>query len=215
MPSLIRQTLKALMPQSLATRRLDRRAGNCVLLTFDDGPHPEVTPAVLDWLAAHHARAVFFLVGRRIARAPWLLPRILREGHLIGNHSYGHANGRQPGPRAYYRDLDHCQSLIEEHTGARPTLFRPPGGRLSPVSVLVPRLLGLRTMKWSLDTDDWCCRTPEAAQRAAQRVAANVKARDIVLCHDDNPSVLSILAALPPVIRARGLDLWRGIEFVN
>ena len=81
---------RALLRAASVTSRLDRKAGNSVLLTFDDGPHPEVTPAVLDLLKQYDARAVFFVVGNRIPLAPWVLRQILDGGHQIGNHTYYH-----------------------------------------------------------------------------------------------------------------------------
>ena len=85
--------LKALIPRAANVRRLRRRAGNAVLLTFDDGPDPEVTPGVLERLDAYGAKAVFFVVGRRVKRAPHLLMRMAERGHLIGNHSHLHRPG--------------------------------------------------------------------------------------------------------------------------
>ena len=82
-----------------------------VLLTFDDGPHPEGTPAVLEVLQRYGARAVFFVVGSRVPRAPEMLQRIAAAGHVLGNHSHAHPLGRQFGLRDYRRDIDACQRI--------------------------------------------------------------------------------------------------------
>ena len=88
----VRALAKGLMPRTLVIRRLPDTAAPSVLLTFDDGPHPDVTAGVLDRLAAHDAKAVFFVVGRRLKRGGDLLARMRREGQVIGNHSYLHRN---------------------------------------------------------------------------------------------------------------------------
>jgi peptidoglycan/xylan/chitin deacetylase (PgdA/CDA1 family) len=174
-----------------------------ILLTFDDGPHPEVTPAVLDLLAKYSIKAVFFIVGNRISMAPRLLPRILAEGHVIGNHTYRHPLDGTPALPAYLRDVRECQAILHQHTGVSPTLFRPPLGSLTLASLLAPRLAGLRTMLWSVDVDDWRLRTKPAAVNAGHRLAHAAKPGDIVLLHDDNPCVIDVLETALPVLNSR------------
>ena len=108
--------------------RLRHNAGNNILLTFDDGPHPEATPAVLDLLREHEARAIFFVVGNRIQRAPQMLLRILDEGHWLGNHSHTHPNDRRMPYREYLAELRKCQQVIHDITGTSPRFHRPPLG---------------------------------------------------------------------------------------
>src|SRR5947207_11627153 len=119
---------KLAIKQSLTWSRLNGGLKNSVLLTFDDGPHRESTPIVLELLKEHKARAVFFIVGARIQRAPHLLKRILEEGHALGNHSYSHPLERQHWFGAYLQDLRKCQNAIEQLTHQRPKFFRPPLG---------------------------------------------------------------------------------------
>ena len=203
-----------MLPRRLLVRQLDQRASNSILLTFDDGPHPEITPAVLDRLENYGAKAIFFVVGRRIERAPYLLRCIQEQGHIIGNHTYIHSNERQPWFWKYYRDLQRCQIAVERNTGKRPKLFRPAGGRISLTSLFVPRLLCMRTISWSLEANDWRCRTTHEARIAAERLTCKLTSGDIVLLHDDNYRVLEILDILLPEIRSRKYDLFSGIGFV-
>jgi peptidoglycan/xylan/chitin deacetylase (PgdA/CDA1 family) len=188
------------------------------LLTFDDGPHPDVTPAVLDRLQAFRARAVFFVVGGRVGGAAHLLAEIQGRGHRIGNHTFHHKDSYVTGadgePRFldYYQDSRRCQHLVESHTGARPKLFRPPGGRLTPVTLAVPRSLGMRCVAWSRDIGDWQFRTAAEACAGAEELARQIVARDIVLLHDDNPCVVDVLDALLPSLAARGYDLSSGLD---
>jgi len=209
----LRSTLKRVIPEAVVVRSLPREAANSVLLTFDDGPHPDITPAVLERLDHYNAKAVFFLIGRRIKRAPSVVPQILAKGHLVGNHSHLHRDRYvlpskgKPRFLEYYRDARRCQDVVERYAGQRPRLFRPPGGRLTPVTVLVPRLLGLRCVNWSREVADWSFRTSREARVGAARLATTIEPRDIVLLHDDNPCVLDLLDHLLPALAARALDL--------
>jgi peptidoglycan-N-acetylglucosamine deacetylase len=210
----IRKKIKGMIPSNFLIQQLDHRASNCVLLTFDDGPHPEVTPEVLKRLEKYEARAIFFIPGRRIERAPHLLKLIQEQGHLIGNHTYIHSNGNQPSFLAYWRDVLRCQAMIEQNTGKRPKIFRPAGGRISLSSLLTPWFLGLKTLAWSLEVGDWRCRTDSEAQMAAKNLTCQIEARDIVLLHDDHRYVIQILDKVLPEIRDRKLNLNLGIDFI-
>lgn len=97
---------------------------NSVFLTFDDGPDPEITPYVLDWLKEHDLKATFFCVGGNIEKEPILFARIKAEGHAIGNHTQNHAKGTSTRTSEY---LEQFKKGFET-TGSR--LFRPPYGRI-------------------------------------------------------------------------------------
>ncbi len=199
----------------VATRKLKPGDRDCVLLTFDDGPHPEGTPRVLDALRRYGARAVFFIVGSRIERAPHLLARILDEGHLLGNHSHDHASGRALGFRRYCDDLRRCQDAIEGLTGFRPALFRPPLGEMSPWTLLAPRLVGLRPIFWSIDANDWRLREAAEVEPCADRLNHQLGRRglrEIVLMHDERPLTAMLLDQVLPPLVERGVDLRRALD---
>jgi peptidoglycan/xylan/chitin deacetylase (PgdA/CDA1 family) len=171
-----------------------------VRLTFDDGPHPAVTPAVLGRLASFGHAAAFFLVGSRVAAAPQLPAAIRAAGHVVGNHTFSH-------PRLPWRDtvlslaeLTRCQEAVPEATH-----FRPPFGRLTPGLWRAARRLGLTPAGWSLDAHDWRCRTPADAVACARRLMAAARPGDVILLHDDRPTVLPLLDVLLPALRDRGL----------
>ena len=203
--------LKSWIPSRFVIRKLPPAADQSILLTFDDGPHPEITPAVLDRLDQYGARAVFFVVGRCIQQAPRLLREILDRGHTLGNHTFRHDNGRQSGFREYRRDLRECQQAIREQCGFEPRLFRPPLGILSPTTLVAPWIEGMRIVTWSVDLEDWRCRRAEEASLLGERLGNLVVAGDIVLLHDDNPCVLQLLDAFLPVAAKRKIDLQRGL----
>lgn len=94
-------------------------------LTFDDGPHPEITPWVLNTLKQHNAKATFFLVGENAAKHPELVQQIIDEGHHIGNHTFNHLKGWSSSSYKYYKNTLKCEEYFKT------PLFRPPHGRIS------------------------------------------------------------------------------------
>ena len=98
-------------------------------LTFDDGPIPELTPWVLETLAAYQAKATFFCVGHNVEKHPDIFQRILAEGHAVGNHTYHHLNGWKNDATTYLKDSLKADEAMSQYT--RTDLFRPPYGRLT------------------------------------------------------------------------------------
>jgi len=203
--------LRTFLALPFVVRHLPANTGrNTVLLSFDDGPTATVTDAVLDRLAAHGARALFCLIGQRVAAEPALTRRIIDAGHALGNHSFSHDLSSWPNPPAYLDDLDRCSEAIAEATGRRPGAFRAPGGRLHRASVLGPRALGLRHVLWSVDPRDYRCHHADDGRRLGRRLAEVVRGRDIVLLHDNHAAIAPLLDELLPRLTARGLDLASG-----
>lgn len=97
-----------------------------IYLTFDDGPHPESTPRLLELLARHDARATFFCLGQNVEKYPGLYGQIITAGHATGNHSWSHPNGWTTNTSKYIADVNRAAGLIDSK------LFRPPYGRLTP-----------------------------------------------------------------------------------
>ncbi len=182
-----------------------------VALTLDDGPDPEVTPAVLDLLDAHRARATFFCIGQRAAAHPRLCREIVARGHAIENHSHRHSHRfALLGPRAIARELGQAQDMLAQITGRAPGFFRAPAGLRNPF--LDPELqrLGLQLVSWTRRGFDTVRRDP--AQVLA-RLTRTLRAGDIVLLHDGNaartcsrrPVVLEVLPALLQHFEQAGL----------
>jgi peptidoglycan-N-acetylglucosamine deacetylase len=204
--------LKDFLRAAVVCHRLP--AGNGVLLTFDDGPDPAITRKVLDRLRTVGARAVFFVLGQRAEAYPDLVRRIRDDGHVIGNHSYSHLHPHPLHPIAYRRNLDRCQEAIARIANVRPRLFRPPYGRLTAVSLLAPRTLGLRPVTWSLDVADYGCTDEASATQAGDELLARVQPRDIVLLHDNHAGVLTVLDRALPGLVEWGFDLAGGAELL-
>ena len=129
--------------------------GKRVALTFDDGPCPGYTEAILDILRERGVTAAFFVCGRNVERSPELLRRIQAEGHTIGNHGYSHPYPFFHTRRFFAREVDRTQEAIEKVTGKRARFFRPPFGArwLGLQQVLEAR--GLRLVNWSDRGYDW------------------------------------------------------------
>ncbi len=182
------------------------RSGREILLTFDDGPDPSVTPAVLEALREAKARAVFFVLGKQVEKYPDLVRRTQDEGHIIGNHTYTHTAYGRFTLFEYLEDVKRCQEAVAKVLGRSPTYFRPPEGRLTVGSLSVPLLCGLHTMYWSLDPRDFSLETSEQANLCADQLAAQTRPGDILLLHDVNPALPRVLARLLPQLRERGMD---------
>lgn len=201
----IKIIIKRTIPRNFLIQKIPKSISEkSVLLTFDDGPDPEITPQVLDLLSLYEVRAIFFIPGRRISRAPSLLVKIIKQGHIIGNHTFIHANDRQPGFFSYLEDIKKCQKMIFDLCGTPPRFFRPPGGVISFTTLLASKLVGLQLMTWSLDVHDWQCKSKEDADIAAYELINTVKSGDIVLLHDDNKNILHLLKVALPALKKKG-----------
>ena len=182
-----------------------------VALTFDDGPHPQGTPAVLELLAAAGARATFFLVGEQVQRSPALAAEIAAAGHAIALHGHRHRNLLRLAPAAVAADLDRGADVVSSATGAAIALHRPPYGIYSWPALRAVRARGWAPLLWSRWGHDW--RRRATAASISTEVTAALAAGDVLLLHDADDysapgSWRNTVAALPRVldaIAARGL----------
>jgi peptidoglycan-N-acetylglucosamine deacetylase len=161
----------------------DRTAsGRGYALTFDDGPHAQGTPAVLEILARAGVGATFFLVGEQLRRNPTLGVEILAAGHDIGLHCDRHRNLLRLAPWQVRADIDRAQATIEDMTGRSPALYRPPYGALNATALRLARARGWRTLLWSHWGRDWEAKaTPDSI---AARVTQDAAAGSVLLLHD-------------------------------
>jgi peptidoglycan/xylan/chitin deacetylase (PgdA/CDA1 family) len=149
-----------------------------VTLTFDDGPHPDGTPAVLEALGEH--RAVFFMVGEQVERYPSLAAEVAQAGHGIALHGYRHRNQMRVTPGWLADDLRRGAAAIADATGVEPSLYRPPYGIFTPAGLALSR--SYERLLWSKWGRDWRARTtPEEIARLATR---DLSAGDVILLHD-------------------------------
>lgn len=196
--------LLGLLPARLVTTRARGRR-RTLYLTFDDGPHPEFTPPVLDLLNSHGATATFFLIGERIDRHPGVVRRIVDEGHALGNHSWSHPRmGDLPLPEQI-DEIARTDAALSAFDGRTTHPFRPPSGVLPTNLLLHFARVGRTIAFWSYDSHDY-------EQLPAPILLAQIRANpprsgDTVLMHDDTAATVELLAALLPQWRADGFEV--------
>jgi len=150
-------------------------------LTFDDGPDPEFTPAILDVLARYDLRATFFMMGWNATTHEDLARQVVAAGHEIGNHTWDHQNLAFATNEETYEQLHRGSEAIEAVTGVRPGWFRPPRGQLSGFSIRHATVLGVDTVIWSVTRGPAGPGTPREVRR---HLAAEIGPGDIVDLHD-------------------------------
>jgi peptidoglycan/xylan/chitin deacetylase (PgdA/CDA1 family) len=193
--------------------------GAGVLLTFDDGPHPEGTPAVLDELDRLGASAVFFVSGEQVERYPELVKEIAAAGHDLGLHGFRHQARRQWSRGLLVDDTRRALDAVSAAGGIEPILYRPPRGVFSRAGLRLIRDLGLRPLLWSKWGRDWeRGATPETI---ADRATAGLEGGDVVLLHDADHysapgSWRATTAALGPIAeRIATLGLPGGVRMIE
>ena len=176
-----------------------------VSITFDDGPDPDITPAVLALLDRYGATASFFCIGEQAQRYPSLCRDIVARGHSLENHSFGHRLGfALTGYRGFLREVSNAQAALSESSGSPPRFFRAPFGIRNPFLEPVLCRLGLQLASWTRRGFDTRERDPD---RVSRRLLANLAAGDILLLHDGHAARAAdgravILHVLPQVLDA-------------
>jgi peptidoglycan/xylan/chitin deacetylase (PgdA/CDA1 family) len=181
-----------LFPQYLWRMPAD---GRKVYLTFDDGPHPEITPWVLRQLAAFGAKATFFCIGKNVALFPDVYAELINAGHAVGNHTLNHLNGWKVPTEAYVADAVAAQTYISS------SLFRPPYGRIRRGQAKgIKKAMGpdVKIVMWDVLSGDFDASF--SPQRCLQNVLNNIKPGSVVVFHDSEKAAKNMKAALPQVL---------------
>ncbi|HVO73652.1 MAG TPA: polysaccharide deacetylase family protein [Ignavibacteriaceae bacterium] len=179
------QTVKILKPLlNVVTRNLTGVITRVITndpvasLTFDDGPDPIYTPKVIDILGKYDARATFFMVGEAACKHPYIVERVARDGHIIGNHSWNHFAFPYISSVERREQLRKCQQAISPYGSL---LFRPPYGLNNKMSNIEIILRGYKVIGWSLDSQDWYEPNSESI---TDKFVKNIKPGSIILLHD-------------------------------
>lgn len=161
-----------------------------IALTFDDGPHPSITPDLLKLLAKYNVNATFFCLGKNVESYPEIARSIINNNNIIGNHSYFHS---------YYFDLlsssqmekeiTQTNAIIYKNCKIKPKLFRPPYGVTNPMLKKAIEKSGLTSIGWSLRSFD----TSKSTELVKKRLKKNTKPGDIVLLHDTVDDAIAII----------------------
>jgi peptidoglycan/xylan/chitin deacetylase (PgdA/CDA1 family) len=206
--------LAAVSAPAAAALAINRRAPaghGAVHLTFDDGPHPEATPAVLDVLARFGARATFFLVAEQVERFPSLAREIAAAGHEVAIHGHRHRCLLRVAPRTLEDDVRRAIDVIGAAAAPPAAAYRPPYGIFSPAGLALTRRLGLAPWLWSRWGHDW--RADATAASVTRFAAQRFRDGDVVLLHDadhysDPGCWRATVAALPRILgRAQAAGL--------
>lgn len=178
-----------------------RDTGN-VYLTFDDGPHPEHTPPLLDLLARYDARATFFMLGSKVQSQESLVRQIVSAGHTLGNHSFSHPSFVSIPLQRQAQEIDRTDALLAPFDGRPRHLFRPPRGR--PALATLALCVGRRhpIALWTHDSRDF---TLDQAQVVSAMTGTRVVPGDILLFHDDGDVARAALETLLPLWQGSGL----------
>lgn len=176
--------LKLLLPQLTWEVKTKEKK---IFLTFDDGPHPEITPRVMDILDEYGAKATFFCVGENIDKYPEVYRLLLKRGHKTGNHTYNHLNGWKTPRDEYYDNIEKCNRLVDS------PLFRPPYGRISLRHI--PYLkMKYRIIMWSVLSLDFSNKV--SPEQCLHNSVKNTKPGSIVVFHDSPKAAENMFYAL-------------------
>lgn len=174
-----------------------------VALTFDDGPHPDHTPRLLDILGNEGVKATFFLIGRSVAAYPQIARQIVEQGHEVGNHTWNHPFLAEMPFASVLSEIDRTNRIIEDTTGKSPHVFRPPYGSFTgrqSARLAVER--GMTTVFWSVDPHDWRRPGPD---EVARRILQMARPGSIILTHDIHWGTVAAMPATIAGLRARNL----------
>ena len=178
-----------------------------VAMTFDDGPHPENTPRLLDMLKARDVKATFFVVGTNVKRYPHIARRIVAEGHEIANHTVSHGNLTKMSSAEITKELTIAHQSIQSATGVSPRVMRPPYGAItSSQKSWIKEKFGYPSILWSVDPEDW--KKPGVSVVTA-RLVSGARPGGILLAHDiHKPTIDAMPSTLDQLLR-------RGFQFVT
>src|SRR5690625_4538837 len=186
--------------------------GKYIAFTFDDGPHPEVTPDVLNVLKDFNAKATFFMIGHEINKYPEIVRQVAEEGHELANHSHNHPNLTEMSPQAIQEQIIGPKEMISQITGIEPTLFRPPYGAVDEKVMSVIGNLGNSAILWSVDSRDW---EVKHVNTIYQNVMRDAKGGSIVLMHDLYPTTTETLKRLLTSLSDQGYEFITVSDLLN
>ncbi|MDG1756614.1 MAG: polysaccharide deacetylase family protein [Bacteroidia bacterium] len=178
------------LPQLTWTREV---ADKEVFLTFDDGPHPEITPWVVNELDKVGAKATFFVVGENAQRYFTLVDKMQKSGHRVGNHTHRHIKGWHVSSNVYLEDIANCENYLTENT-----IFRPPYGQINFASIPAIRKK-YEVIMWDVLSKDYLKRLN--VKRALKRIKKATKPGSIIVFHDSVKAETNLKAMLPNYLK--------------
>lgn len=176
-----------------------------IALTFDDGPHPDFTPRLLDILKQAGIKVTFFMVGRCVVTYPQIVKRMVDEGHEVANHSWSHPLLTELGQTSVESQLRRTHDAIVKACGVVPAYYRPPYGeiRLSQRK-RIQDTFGYCTILWDVDPLDW--QPPRNSQKVHDRILEQTRAGSIILCHDIHETTVDAMTTTIADLKAKGFQ---------
>lgn len=176
---------------------------NVIALTFDDGPHPQNTPRLLDMLKERGIKATFFLIGKSAATWPAVVKRIVDEGHEVANHTWDHKQLSIMAEKKVMDELQKTHSAILNACGVAPSLYRPPYGaiKLTQKKTIMEHF-HYPTILWDVDTLDW--KSPRSIAKVHDTILKEAKPGSIILCHDIHVETIDAMPTTLDDLKARG-----------
>jgi len=160
-----------------------------IFLTFDDGPHPEITPKVLNILDAYDAKATFFCVGENVKKHQETYREIISRGHQTGNHTFHHLKGWSTPAKAYLNDVVKCSKHLES------MLFRPPYGKITPLQINTLKKEGFNIVMWSVLTGDYKINANQ--KKLLKNAIKRTQPGSIIVFHDSEKAASNLMYLLP------------------
>lgn len=177
---------------------------NQIAITFDDGPHPDFTPKVLDVLQQHRAKATFFCIGQQVEKHPEILKRIITEGHLIGNHTYSHSKSFGFfSTDQVISELKKTKQIIHDLIGKEMKLYRPAFAVTNPMIEKAVEQLQLNSIGWNIRSLDT---TSRSEKMILKRITAKLSKGNIILLHDTSEKTVNVLEQLLLFLKERNLE---------
>ncbi len=180
------------------------KSSGAIALTFDDGPHPKLTPRLLEILKKENVRATFFMLGEQVEKFPDVAKMVADAGFEIGNHSYSHADMTKLSIEEIRNEVRKTQDAIEKAIGKKPELFRPPYGNVNAKVYDVLKDEGLEVVTWSIDPRDW-----DAKKSSSQVIGLVLKEGEpggIVCIHDIHARTVDAVPEIIGGLKAKGLQ---------
>ena len=178
------------------------RSDDRIALTIDAAWDADKTPFILDTLDKYSVKATFFLCGVWVKQYPDYVKEIARRGHEIGNHSLTHPHMSRMDAIGIQKELRDLDDMLEELTGKRSTLFRPPFGEYNDTVIKAAREAGYEVIQWSRDTVDW--KQDRSAQTILKKKKKKLQSGDIILCHNNGYKIETYLPVLIETAQQKG-----------
>jgi peptidoglycan/xylan/chitin deacetylase (PgdA/CDA1 family) len=182
-------------------------------MTFDDGPHPSLTPKLLDILKERNIKCTFFLIGQNVKAYPQIVRRIIAEGHEIGAHTYTHCSLTSRSDAQIRSELQRSEEVLMTAANYRPQLIRPPYGAINTrIKQLMFSEFGYSTIMWSVDPQDW--RRPGVSV-VTSRLVSGARPGAIMLAHDIHPPTIQAVPAMFDQLLAKGYQFVTVSQLMN